>query len=427
MDQLSYTHSNLFECITYRDLMEDKNLINYSIRIDASKSAQQKASDKSFLEHGVQDIIISGKRGIKYRNIEDKLISRILVKNIRKGYKILKVNRHEIINNLINHLKDGSPYNIARLDIKSFYDSIDFEKLLQKISSEGKISRYDINLLYKFKESLDSKNLNGLPRGVSLSATLAELCLQDIDSHFLKRKDVFFYSRFVDDILIIHHGDNITNQSITEFLNENLPSNLKLHDKEKLSFLSVKKAKDISNDVNIQPELPLKMEFLGYEFKVKNIYNNNDTVFLNSNREIEVDLSRKKTEKIKIRIIKSFLSYHNSGHTLDDFILLNDRVKFITGNYPIKDPVSGIKINSGIFYNYQHKNTDINCSLKNLDDFLRRILFSRKNPLCNKISTHLSLKQKRTISKLNFKSGFYTVRFHTFSYARLKEIKECWK
>ncbi len=30
MEQLSYTYSNLLECITYGDLMENKSLIDYS-------------------------------------------------------------------------------------------------------------------------------------------------------------------------------------------------------------------------------------------------------------------------------------------------------------------------------------------------------------------------------------------------------------
>ncbi|MBD8145294.1 antiviral reverse transcriptase Drt3a [Pantoea agglomerans] len=427
MEQLSYTHSNLYDCITYTDLMEDKTLIDYSNRIAASLSAQSKAAAKLFLDNGIKEISIAGKKGVKYSNIEDKLISKLLVRNIKKGYRIRKVNRHEIIKNLITHLKDGSPYNITRLDIRSFYESIDFNFLLEKITSEGRISRYNLNLLYKYKESLSSKNIQGLPRGVSLSATLAELCLQDIDSYFLKRKDVFFYSRFVDDILILHHGDKITKQIIIDYFFEKLPKNLKLHDKDKLAFLNVSRARDCSEKIQLQSEQPFKMDFLGYEFKIYNVYDNNDFTFSNNNRKVQVDLSSTKIVKIKKRIIKSFLSYIGSNQSQTDFDLLNDRIKFITGNYPIKDPSSGIKINSGIFYNYQHKNSSLNCALENLDNFLRSILFSKKNKLYKRLSTCISIKQKRELCKLNFKNGFYLVRFHTFNYARLKQIKECWK
>ncbi|EKJ8220797.1 hypothetical protein LL282_004404, partial [Citrobacter sedlakii] len=135
MEQLSYTYSNLLECITYSDLMENKNLIEYSARVTASRSAQIKAEEKLFLDEGIKEINISGKKGIKFKNIEDKLIARLLVRNIKKSYKLSRVNRHDIIKNLILNLKDGSPYNIARLDIKSFYDSIDFKVLLDKIVS----------------------------------------------------------------------------------------------------------------------------------------------------------------------------------------------------------------------------------------------------------------------------------------------------
>ncbi|EOC0446758.1 antiviral reverse transcriptase Drt3a [Cronobacter sakazakii] len=427
MEQLSYTYSNLLECITYSDLMENKNLIEYSARVTASRSAQIKAEEKLFLDEGIKEINISGKKGIKFKNIEDKLIARLLVRNIKKSYKLSRVNRHDIIKNLILNLKDGSPYNIARLDIKSFYDSIDFKVLLDKIVSDGKISRYDICLLYKFKKSLDDKNISGLPRGVSLSATLAELCLHEIDSFFLKEKDVFYYSRFVDDILIIHHGGKITKQFILDYFSSHLPGDLTLHEKEKLAFLNIAGAKWRGSDEKDHFDKPDEMDFLGYNFKIYNVYNENDHVFMSPNRRVHVDLSLKKIQKIKTRIIKSFIAYFNGNKRSNDFALLNDRIKFITGNYPIKDPVSGIKINSGIFYNYQYKNIGLNCSLEELDNFLRSILFDVNNSFSQRISNNLTLQQKRIIAKLNFRSGFYKIRFHTFSYSRLKEIKECWK
>lgn len=74
--------------------MENKSLIDYSARVLASKSAQRKAAEKSFLEDGVKEINISEKKGIKFKTIEDKLISRLLVRNLKKSYKISRVNRH---------------------------------------------------------------------------------------------------------------------------------------------------------------------------------------------------------------------------------------------------------------------------------------------------------------------------------------------
>ncbi|MGK0955140.1 hypothetical protein ACRE6W_23080, partial [Klebsiella pneumoniae] len=69
----------------------------------------------------------------------------------------------------------------------------------------------------------------------------------------------------------------------------------------------------------------------------------------------------------------------------------------------------------------------LNCSLVELDNFLRSILFGSNNTFSKRISNSLTIQQKRIIAKLNFKSGFYMIRFHTFSYSRLKEIKGCWK
>ncbi|PAA98760.1 antiviral reverse transcriptase Drt3a [Serratia fonticola] len=422
MNQLSFTPQNLLDCISYKDLIDNKPLLDYSIRLAAAENAYKKVKGKLFLNNGVQQISIANKKGIKFNSFEDKLIAKVLEKNIIKAYKIKKLNRHQIIRDLILHLKDGSPYNIIRLDIKQFFESINTEDLLNKIASEGKISRFNLNLLYEYQKAINNTGINGFPRGVSLSSTLAELCLQEIDAFYKKRNDVFFYSRFVDDIVIIHHGPELTRQFISSHFKSKLPNNLELHTGEKLTYEAISRASSdgVSNEVK-------EFSFLGYNFKVSNKYHDSDSVFNNKNRKIEIDLSDKKTDRLKQKIIKSFISYKNSSHTNQDFGLLHDRLKLLTGNYPIKDPVTGLKIHTGIYYNYQHKNADKNCSLSKLDNFLRRIIFSKDDIFCKRISQYLSLNQKRTLAKLTFKIGFDTIRYHTFNYSRLKTIKECWK
>ncbi|RYM80929.1 hypothetical protein BSR02_24095 [Serratia liquefaciens] len=422
MNQLSFTPQNLLDCVSYKDLIDNKTLLDYSTRLMAAENAYKKVKGKSFLNNGIQQISIGNKRGVKFKSFEDKLIAKVLEKNIIKAYKIKKLNRHQIIRDLIVHLKDGSPYNIIRLDIKQFFESISTDDLLNKIASEGKISRFNLNLLYEYSNVINSAGINGFPRGVSLSSTLAELCLQELDAFYKKRNDVFFYSRFVDDIVIIHHGPELTRQFIYEHFESKLPKNLELHTGEKLTYESIGRA-SFDGGSNEMKEF----SFLGYKFKISNKYHDSDTVFNNRNRKIEIDLSDKKIERLKQKIIKSFISYVNSMHTIQDFGLLHDRLKLLTGNYPIKDPVTGLKIHTGIYYNYQHKNVDKDCSLSKLDNFLRRIIFSKDDVFSKRITQHLSLKQKRKLASLTFKRGFDTIRYHTFNYSRLKTIKECWK
>ncbi|HBV4973744.1 TPA: hypothetical protein MDZ92_005595 [Klebsiella pneumoniae] len=117
--------------------------------------------------------------------------------------------------------------------------------------------------------------ISGLPRGISLSATLAELCLQEIDSFFLKEKDVFYYSRFVDDILIIHHGGEITKQFITDYFSSHLPGNLTLHEKEKLAFLNIAGAREGANKqvISSQADSLIKISRIWADFFPANTSN----------------------------------------------------------------------------------------------------------------------------------------------------------
>ena len=48
---------------------------------------------------------------------------------------------------------------------------------------------------------------NGLPRGLNISATLAELYMKDFDHNIVTTDGVFYYSRFVDDIIIFSYKE----------------------------------------------------------------------------------------------------------------------------------------------------------------------------------------------------------------------------
>lgn len=422
MEQLSFTLNELVKCISYRDLIENKLLLPYAVRLVTAENAYKIVKSGKFLQAGVKVISLGNKKGIKFNRIEDKLISKVLEKNIIRSYKIKKINRHQIIRDLIHHLKDASPYNLMRLDIKNFFESIDRNTLIKRLINDGRISNSNLSLLIKYSKAIESTGFSGFPRGISLSAVLAEICLKEIDDFFRKRNDVFYYARFVDDIMIIHHGNNLSKKNIIDFFEKNLPDNLELHKNDKLKYEPISR---ISNDGNTNKFRVFS--FLGYEFKIGSKYSDDDYVFENKNRRVEIDLSKKKTERLKIRVVKAFVSYINSGHTISDYSLLKERLQVLTGNYPIKDPVTGLKIHTGIYYNYQHKNISSECSLTTLDGFIRKILFSSKDRFNARISKYLTLSQRRELSKLTFKNGFDNIRYHTFSYSKLKEIKECWK
>ena len=61
-----------------------------------------------------------------------------------------------------------------------------------------------------------------------LSGIIAEIFLQDIEQNNLKQimenKNIIFYRRYVDDLLIIYNSKNITADNIHEYINSVHPS-----------------------------------------------------------------------------------------------------------------------------------------------------------------------------------------------------------
>jgi len=64
----------------------------------------------------------------------------------------------------------------------------------------------------------------GVAMGSALSGTLAELFLQYLEKSYIKRwinsKEICFYTRYVDDILIIIDANRTTEENIAEWFNE---------------------------------------------------------------------------------------------------------------------------------------------------------------------------------------------------------------
>jgi RNA-directed DNA polymerase len=100
---------------------------------------------------------------------------------------------------------------IIRLDIKNFYDTIDHEKLLNKIRPECNLRPF-LRLLgraitnptlpphYSASLRKSAKSHKGVPQGLPISNILAEIYIAEFD--LAVRKQCQLYQRFVDDILI---------------------------------------------------------------------------------------------------------------------------------------------------------------------------------------------------------------------------------
>lgn len=135
--------------------------------------------------------------------------------HIRKIYRMRPASRDYINHQVSNYLSDGFPYRIIRADISSFFESIPHEELIKRLTHSGLLSSHSLSLIRRMLTDYavtanTAAPHKGVPRGLSLSSDLAEYYMKPFDAKMREMPGVVFYSRYVDDILIIVAHDNAT-------------------------------------------------------------------------------------------------------------------------------------------------------------------------------------------------------------------------
>ncbi|BCV28935.1 RNA-directed DNA polymerase [Shewanella algae] len=128
----------------------------------------------------------------------------------------------------------------------------------------------------------------GLPRGVEFSSSIADLILQEFDSTLKNHDDVFYYCRYVDDILIITNGFEDP-RAFIRLVKSKLPNELNLNYNKQVVVDVQKRKKKAHAEVAC-------FEYLGYMYTViDSATRYNQAVF----REIKVTLSKSKIKRSK--------------------------------------------------------------------------------------------------------------------------------
>ena len=157
---------------------------------------------------------ISGKQFIKGKQVYQAdhtpaayLALKQLQYNIRKLYNVKQANRHRIVAYLAQALKDNFPKCVIRTDIKDFYESVPCEMILKSLERDGQLtlrSRQIIRSIFDQYRKI-SQRPTGVPRGVGLSAYLVELFMKEFDKAICSHDERLFYSRYVDDVVVIFY------------------------------------------------------------------------------------------------------------------------------------------------------------------------------------------------------------------------------
>jgi len=362
--------------------------------------------------------VIRGKNVYRTAKFHDELILRKVNRNIRVVSGLKSNVRDSIVANVKNLLSEGVSYRIYRLDVKSFYESFSKDDIFNKIILRHDVSPATKKIIGGLIEGHDRAGWPGVPRGLALSATITELLMKDFDKEIESENEVFFYSRYVDDIIIITSGLE-DEKGFVDVIREKLPKGLSLNQKKQM-------IRSLSADVSprkalLSPSL-FSFEYLGYKFSIFEPFNNPDLKKGQHFREVLLDIADSKVKKIKTRISKALLDYVKNK----DFSLLILRFKFLTSNFSVLDVDRDRKRLAGIYYNYHRVDVDFSRALLDLDSYLRKAVLSSSGKLFEEFFCNTTLAQRRILLKFSFLRGYKRKVFMHFSRENMKLIQGCW-
>jgi hypothetical protein len=356
----------------------------------------------------------------------DELTLRRLTEIIKRAYKIKVSDRSNIVNQVKVLLSESTPKHILRLDISTFFESVDRATILDNLKNDRLISFVSLKLIQKFFASLDTINCQGVPRGMAISSVLSELYLVKMDAQIRKIEGVYFYARYVDDIIIFSSKDS--DDIYTKILKV-LPNNLSLNaQKSKSYFVGCRCSKSCLHTTGLCPcslkckckSLPdktLNIEYIGYNFIVSDVLGANKT----NQQSVNLDFAYKKVNRIKTRIILTFLSHIKNPN----FDLLKKRLQFLSENQRLRGLNNKGKLKTGIYYNYPLLTK--HATLMELDEFVRKIIHSTGSSFTSKVNLSLSSIEKEQLLKLSFLSGYKSRRVIKLSSGVVAAIRRCWK
>ena len=241
--------------------------------------------------------------------------------------------------------------------------------------------------------SLASTPGKGLPRGLGISAYLAELYMREFDSEIRNGAEVVYYSRYVDDIVVLFAPTKSSDVGSYFGWIQSCVSKHKLQ----INPAAGKTSTFIKDDG------AWSFEYLGYKYE-------------GPSNSLKIKLSDKKFSRYQARVKKCFQEYHATRHKSlkGAHRLLVQRMRFLTGNTRLLHSKKNAFV--GIFYSNPH--------LTNLAQLTA--LDNLKAQLTHKPYISLSLRTK--LKSITFKEGYERRRFAYFGRDHdLQLIVDGWK
>ena len=274
------------------------------------------------------DMFVNGQPAHSINALCQDLVLRKISRTIKQLYYIRPGNRNSIIKHIITLLNENTDLWVLRLDVHHFYESINCERLITDLKAKGRISAQTLMLLDNLLATDSISGISGLPRGLNVSAMLSEFYMKYFDIELRKFPGVYYYARYVDDIIVFCISKE-ARETVSKYIEEELA---------KLS-LTLNNEKTIFWESNSTKEFV----YLGYAFK-------------KTREQVAVTIAPEKLKKIKTRITKSFVRFAKDGK-YDELLM---RIKYLTGNFRLHQLNRMVPISVGLYYNYKYI-TNHNC------------------------------------------------------------------
>ena len=348
-------------------------------------------------------------------------IDRLLIEGASESLRAVtgarQADRHEVVAKLKLILGNGCPYRVFRMDIKAFYESIDRERVKDRLAKDLSVPILTSRVIDALFDGCSdpepdppaSAPVPGIPRGVPLSALLAEDYLRRFDAELNRRPDGYFYCRYVDDIIFIA-SPSTEPRELREWVGA------RLNDCGGLSLNRNKTADWLIDGGNHRSD-SVEFTYLGYQFSI-------ETGKKKPSR-VDIDIAPAKIRRMKTRVCKAASAFLHDG----DFGLLEDRLRALTGNYPIPGRRKGRPIWVGIYFSYPEvsEQSSTDGGLTELDSFLKCFLHGSSTRLSRRLRKRLSKSQLHRLSRLSFVHGFEFRRRLDFSPLRASQVVSCWR
>lgn len=188
-----------------QDIQDRKDEMDERKKEELKKKALEISRGKAQLK--IESLIIKGHRAFASNNLDTVLVCQIVKQELKRCYRLYPANRDVIIEQIKGLLDNGMSKIVIRADIRSFFESIPQQGLVSKLADDGFVSKKTVKylkgLFYAYNDKAENKEGMGLPRGLSFSSHLAELFMRPIDERIKQTEGVYYYKRYVDDILIV--------------------------------------------------------------------------------------------------------------------------------------------------------------------------------------------------------------------------------